>query len=191
VVVSKTKRPSPQSNPVHPFLYIPVSHPEITPWFLIVLQLQETIFGGRMKNQPTTYTVSFDPPVCIKGVLSDGPTPVMASYLYTGEGVTFKREIRGSPWSYLDVFVSGNRSKENPGFPPVKFSIVVPNNWDTLLILALIVKYVRENDTLWVDPRSGRVRDIFEWFVQEPNSVRQYLAKEDVYKSIEAREDRR
>ena len=179
-----------QSKPVDPLLSLPVSYPEITPKILIDLQFKEPIFRGTMKTQPTNYTVSFDRPVCIHGVISGGPTPVVSSYLYTGEGDAFKREIEGSPWSYLDILVHSNRSKETQESALVKLTIVVPNDWDTPLILALIVKYVREHDTLRVDPSSGRIRDIFEWFVQDPESVRQYLSKEDVYKSIHCREDR-
>jgi hypothetical protein len=142
-----------------------------------------------MKIKPTSYTVSFDQPVCIKGALTGGPTPVMASYLCTGEGDAFKREIPGSQWAYLDIILKCRQPNDDKASPPVKVSVVVPNDWDTVLVLALIVKHTREHDTLRFDSPSGRIRDVFDWFVHDANSVRRYLATQDVYKSIKARDE--
>jgi hypothetical protein len=141
-----------------------------------------------MENPTTTYTVSLDRPVCIKGGLVGGHTPVMTSYLYTGEGDAFKREITGSPWAYLDILVHSPQSNNDKEYPSGKVTVVVPNDWDTLLVLGLIVDYVRGHDTLRVDSRSGRIRDIFEWFVQDADLVRLYLSTQNVYKSIHTRE---
>jgi hypothetical protein len=61
---------------------------------------------------------------------------------------------------------------------------MLPKGWDTLLLLALTVDYFRCHDTLRFECPSGHLRDIFEWFMQEPEVAR-FLADKDVYKSIE------
>jgi hypothetical protein len=140
-----------------------------------------------MENSATIYTATLDRPVCIKGALAGGGSLATASYLYTGEGYAFKREITGSRWAYLDILYADSISNEDDASPTAKVTVVVPNHWDVVLVLGLIVKYVRDHDTLRVDSRSGRIRDIFQWFVQDAESVRLYLATQDVYQSIHRR----
>jgi hypothetical protein len=133
-----------------------------------------------MENSATIYTATLDRPVCIKGALAGGGSLATASYLYTGEGYAFKREITGSRWAYLDILYADSISNDDDASPTAKVTVVV-------LVLGLIVKYVRDHDTLRVDSRSGRIRDIFQWFVQDAESVRLYLATQDVYQSIHRR----
>jgi hypothetical protein len=133
----------------------------------------------------TTYKVTFDRPVCVKGALYGGPQPFKASYLTTGEGGAFKRVIPGSSWDKLDIRLYHSQTDASAFSLPIKVAIVVPKGWDTLLLLALIVDYVRDHDTLRFECPSGRIRDVFEWFMQEPENVARFLADKDVYKSIE------
>ena len=133
----------------------------------------------------TTYKVTFDRPVCVTGVLYGGPQPFQASYLTTGEGSAFKRVIPGSSWDKLDIRLYHSHWEDAALSLPIKVAIVVPKGWDTVLILALIVNYVRDHDTLRFECPSGRISGVFEWFMAEPESVARFLSDKDVYKSIQ------
>jgi hypothetical protein len=137
----------------------------------------------------TTYKVTFDRPVCVRGPLYGGPQPFQASYLTTGEDGAFKRVIPGSSWDKLelelDIRLYHSHCEDAALSLPIKVAIVVPKGWDTVLLLALIVDYVRDHDTLRFECPSGRISDVFEWFMQEPESVARFLSDKDVYKSIQ------
>jgi hypothetical protein len=133
----------------------------------------------------TTYKVTFDHPIRVKGALYGGPQPFQASYMTTGEGCAYKTVIPGSSWDKLDIRLYHSHSDDVSLSLPIKVAIVVPKGWDTVLLLALIVDYVRHHDTLRFECPSGRICDVFEWFMQAPESVARFLADKDVYKSIQ------
>ena len=142
------------------------------------------------KTTTRLYKASFDRAVRVEGAAYGGPTPFKATYLVTGEGEAFKRVIPGSAWDNLDVRLY-DRLFDNSKSLPVKLTIAIPKGWDTVLILAIIVHYVRDNETLRFHSGSGRIRGVFEWFLQDATAVVDFVATQnvDVYHSIEASED--
>jgi hypothetical protein len=123
--------------------------------------------------------------VCVLGTGYDGDYPFKASYLHTGEGEGFRSVSSDGSWDYLDVLLEGFQPNDSETSPSLKVTIVVPKSWDTPLVLALLVHYLRGEDTLRIHRPSGRIRDVFDWFVQEPHAIGNYLSKEDVYSAIE------
>jgi hypothetical protein len=136
------------------------------------------------------YKVSFDRPVMVEGMPYGGTTPFQAAYLVTGEGPAFKRVIPGSSWDDLDIRLYDKLFDDSKSLP-IKVTIAIPKGWDTALILAVITQYVRDNDTLRIHRDSGCIRDIFEWFLQDPQSVARYFTarNNNVYQCIQASED--
>ena len=139
-------------------------------------------------TETTLYKAAFGRAVAVKGTIYGGRGAFKAAYITTGEGPAFRRAMQGSVWDTLDVRLYDELFDDRQSLP-IRLTIIVPKGWDTHLILALLVHYVRHNSTLQFLP-IGCFRGVFEWFMQEDVSFANYLDTqgEDVYKSIQSTE---
>jgi hypothetical protein len=187
MVVDTTSESKENSKPQEPTANIPGTYPAKTTAFLIDLKLQWPIFRSIMGKEPILYRVAFSQPVCIEGYGHTSTQPFMASCLLTGEGDTFRNVRSIGSWDFLDVLLKPSQSKAGETSSTLKVTLVVPKAWNTHLVLALIVNYLKDEDTLRFHRPSGRIRDIFDWFVQDPCAVENFLTKEEAYKAIEVK----
>jgi hypothetical protein len=138
-------------------------------------------------TETTLYKACFERPVIVKGTIYGGRFPFKAAYITTGEGPAFRHVVEGSVWDTLDIRLYDRQFDDSKSLP-LRLTIIVPDGWDTRLILALLVHYVRDNNALQFLP-IGCFMGVFEWFMQDATTFANFLhSQDDVYKSIQTTE---
>jgi hypothetical protein len=138
--------------------------------------------------ETTLYKASFDHTVVVEGAVYGGLIPFKAAYLTTGEGPFFRRVPADGYWDTIDIRLYDCQFDDSKS-QPIKLTITTPKGWHTSLLLALIVYHVRGNDTLRFYSEGARIHGLFEWFVQDPNAVANFLGTQHAFDSIESKTD--
>jgi hypothetical protein len=134
------------------------------------------------------YKASFNQAVSVEGTTYGGSAPFKATFMVTGEGSAFRRAPNDGHWDTLDIRLYDQQFDDSKALP-IKLTITIPKEWETRLVVALLVKTATDPDTLQFHASSGFIEGAFEWFLQEPVFVDRFLSALDVFKSIQAKDD--
>jgi hypothetical protein len=148
------------------------------------------------KNFPDTpqidciFTLSFQETVVVGGEIPGRVRPFMASSMVTGEGRQYMKPLQSQVWrKQLIIFYEESNDDETSPNQALALYITVPTAWDTHLFVSFLSFYTRSHDTLCFKEPTGCFDDIFEWFIQDADAIRSFLADKDADIAIQIEEE--